>query len=394
MKATLTALALFTAAAPALANDDPFQDCKATLAARATEANLDAALIERVIASLQPVPRAIELDRQQPEFTDTFANYLARRVTQERIAEGRKLLQAHRRTLQQVSERFGVQPQYLVAFWGLETNFGRNMGNMRVLDSLGTLACDTRRPEFFTSEFLEAMRLLARGHIEPAQMIGSWAGAVGHTQFMPSTYLRYGIDGDGDGRIDLWRSIPDALHSAGNYLHQIGWQRGVRWGREVRLPKDFDYSLAGRDGFRPLDAWRKAGVTDAHGRALPAAEIEAALLVPAGHRGPAFLVYDNFRAIMRWNRSEFYALSVGLLADALAGAPGLARQPPSDLPRLKREQVVALQIALNERGHDAGEADGVLGSATRRAIQALQKELGLIADGQIDQALLTRLGIQ
>jgi membrane-bound lytic murein transglycosylase B len=206
--------------------------------------------------------------------------------------------------------------------------------------------------------------------------------------------MRYGIDGDGDGRIDLWRSIPDALLSAANYLHDIGWQRGVRWGREVKLPDDFDYSLAGRDGFRPFEEWRKAGVLDAHGRALPGAEFEAALLVPSGHRGPAFLIYDNFRTIMRWNRSENYALSVALLADAIAGAPRLVKQPPKDLPRLKREQIVALQAALSERGHDVGEHDGVLGSATRRAVQALQKELGLIADGQVDQGLLTRLGIQ
>jgi membrane-bound lytic murein transglycosylase B len=393
LKSLLPAFALLIAASSAFASDD-FDTCKTTLAARASEAGLASDLIERVLNSLQHAPRVIELDRRQPEFTDTLANYLSRRITPDRIAEGRKLLQTQRRVLQQATERFGVQPQYLIAFWGLETNYGRNLGNMSVLDSLGTLACDTRRPELFTGEFLEAMRLLARGHVEPRQMIGSWAGAMGHTQFMPSTYMRYGIDGDGDGRIDLWRSVPDALLSAGNYLQHIGWQRGVRWGREVTLPKDFDYSLAGRDGFRPLEEWRKAGVLDAQGRALPVADFEAALLVPSGHRGPAFLIYDNFRAIMRWNRSEYYALSVALLADAIAGAPGLVKQPPKDLPRLSREQIVALQVALSERGHDVGEHDGVLGSATRRAVQALQKDLGLIADGQVDQGLLTRLDIR
>jgi membrane-bound lytic murein transglycosylase B len=388
------ALLLVSTPFAALADAEQFPACKQTLAAQASAAGINQSVIERALSSAQFEPRVIDLDRRQPEFTDTFANYVANRVTSARIEEGRKLLRAHRTTFHRAAERFGIQPQYLVAFWGLETNFGGNFGNIPTLNSLTTLACDERRAAFFTTELLEALRLLERGHIEQSAMIGSWAGAMGHTQFMPSTYMKYALDGDGDGRIDLWRSVPDAMLSAANFLKGLGWKSGSRWGREVTLPKEFDYSLAGLDRPRAFAEWRSAGIKDAKGKSLPPADLEAALLVPAGHRGPAFLVYDNFRVIMRWNRSEYYALSVGLLADAIAGASGLVKAPPTDLPRLKREQVIALQAALSERGQDVGEHDGVLGSATRRAIQALQKAEGLIADGQVDEEVLMKLGVE
>lgn len=386
-------LALLLSPVDALADAEQFLTCKQELALRASAAGISQQGIERALSSLQFDQRVLDLDRRQPEFTDTLANYLSSRVTPARIAEGRKLMRTHRRILQHAADRFGVQPQYLVAFWGLETNFGSNLGKIPTLNSLSTLACDERRAEFFIAEFLEALRLLERGHIEPSAMIGSWAGAMGHTQFMPSTYMRYALDGDGDGRIDLWRSVSDAMLSAANFLDSLGWHENVRWGREVQLPKQFDYSLAGLDRPRELEEWRNAGITDANGKRLPAADIEAALLVPSGHRGPAFLVYENFRVIMRWNRSEYYALSVGLLADAIAGGSGLVKAPPADLPRLKREQVLALQEALSARGYDVGEHDGVLGPATRRAVQALQKAEGAIADGQVDGEILQKLAV-
>jgi membrane-bound lytic murein transglycosylase B len=378
----------------AFADSERFATCKQELALRASEAGISKQAIDAALSSLQFEQRVLDLDRRQPEFTDTLANYLSSRVTSARIEEGRKLMRVHRRILQRAADRFGVQPQYLLAFWGLETNFGSNLGKIPTLSSLGTLACDERRSEFFTAEFLEALRLLERGHVEQSAMIGSWAGAMGHTQFMPSTYVRYALDGDGDGRIDLWRSVPDAMLSAANFLNSLGWQRNVRWGREVKLPQQFDYSLAGLDHTRPVAEWRDAGITDAKGKQLPASDIDAALIVPSGHRGPAFLVYENFRVIMGWNRSQYYALSVGLLADAIAGAPGLMKTPPADLPRLKRDQVLALQAALSAKGHDAGEHDGVLGPATRTAVQALQKAEGMIADGQVDTELLKKLGVE
>ena len=386
--------AWFSSPLVVFADAEQFLTCKQQLSLRASEAGISKPAIDAALSSLQFEQRVLDLDRRQPEFTDTLANYLSSRVTPARIEEGRKLMHTHRRILQQAAERFGVQPQYLVAFWGLETNFGSNLGKIPTLNSLATLACDERRSEFFTAEFLEALRLLERGHIEHSAMVGSWAGAMGHTQFMPSTYMRYALDGDGNGLVDLWRSVPDAMFSAANFLNNLGWQRNVRWGREVKLPKQFDYSLAGLDRPRELADWRESGIADANGKGLPATDIEAALLVPSGHRGPAFLVYENFRVIMRWNRSEYYALSVGLLADAIAGAPGLMKTPPTDLPRLKRDQVLSLQAALSERGYDVGEHDGVLGPATRRAVQALQKAEGAIADGQVDAEMLKKLGIE
>jgi membrane-bound lytic murein transglycosylase B len=388
------AFAWFTSPLVVFADTEQFLTCKQQLAIRASEAGISKQTIDAALSSLQLEQRVLDLDRRQPEFTDSLANYLSSRLTSARIEEGRKLMRTHRRILQQAADRFGVQPQYLVAFWGLETNFGSNLGKIPTLNSLSTLACDERRSEFFTIEFLEALRLLERGHIEQSVMIGSWAGAMGHTQFMPSTYMRHALDADGDGRIDLWRSVPDALLSAASYLNSLGWQRNVRWGREVKLPRQFDYSLAGLDHARALGDWREDGITDANGKQLPMTDIEAALLVPSGHRGPAFLVYENFRVIMRWNRSEYYALSVGLLADAIAGAPGLMKAPPADLPRLKRDQVLALQQSLSERGYDVGEHDGVLGPATRRAVQALQKAEGAIADGQVDEKMLKKLGVE
>jgi membrane-bound lytic murein transglycosylase B len=388
------AFAWFSSPLVAFADAEKFLTCKQQLALRASEAGISKQTIDAAISSLEHEQRVLDLDRRQPEFTDTLANYLSSRVTPARIEEGRKLMRTHRRILQQAADRFGVQPQYLVAFWGLETNFGSNLGKIPTLNSLSTLACDERRSEFFTTEFLEALRLLERGHIEHGAMIGSWAGAMGHTQFMPSTYMRHALDGDSDGRIDLWRSVPDAMLSAANFLNSLGWQRNVRWGREVKLPKQFDYSLAGMDRPRKLEHWRDDGITDANGKRLPASDIEAALLVPSGHRGPAFLVYDNFRVIMRWNRSEYYALSVGLLADAIAGAAGLTKAPPTDLPRLKRDQVLALQAALSARGQDVGEHDGVFGPATRRAVQAWQQAEGVIADGQVDEEMLKKLGVE
>jgi membrane-bound lytic murein transglycosylase B len=287
----------------------------------------------------------------------------------------------------------GVAPQYLLAFWALESNFGGNFGGIPVLNSLATLACDERRSSYFTAELINALRILDRGDIDATGMVGSWAGAMGHTQFMPSAYLQHAVDGDGDSRIDLWGSVPDALASAGNFLQSLGWQQGVRWGREVRLPEAFPYEQAGLKRPRRLQEWRRLGITDVDGRALAQVDMEAALIIPAGHRGPAFLVYDNFRVIMRWNRSELYALSVGLLADRIAGAGGLRTPPPADAPRLHREQVLELQTKLGESGFDAGTPDGVLGPATRQAIQAFQHSRGMVADGHPDAGLLKAVGV-
>ncbi len=358
---------------PLQASDD-FQNCLGSLQERAREAGIGENVLAQVIPELSLQDRVLELDKRQPEFVQTFGAYLDARVSEERVKRGRALYERYQSFLDDLTEEYGVPGQYLVAFWGLETNFGSYLGNMPTLDSLATLACDPRRSEFFSSEFVTALRVLERETLEPGDMRGSWAGAMGHTQFMPSSYLQYAVDGDGDGKIDLWGSERDALASGANFLSQLGWEPGLRWGREVRLPEGFDYRLAGGER-RPLREWVQKGVRRADGSPLPEAEVDARLLVPAGHEGPAFLVYDNFSVIMKWNRSEFYALSVGHLADRIAGA-GTLRQPPPQQQALARDQVKAMQKSLNRRGYDAGEADGVLGPATRDARLAEGPEHG------------------
>jgi membrane-bound lytic murein transglycosylase B len=376
---------------PAIADDTEFSGCIAGLQERARDEQLPAWIVDDVLGGLEHVPRVIELDRSQPEFSQTFAQYYYGRVTRGRIRRGQRLLSEHEEFLRALTKQYGVPGRYLVAFWGLETNFGRNLGRMPVLDSLATLACDQRRQEFFTEELMHALALLQRESLSPAEMRGSWAGAMGHTQFMPSAYRNHAADGDGDGRVNLWRSERDALASGANYLANLGWQPGQRWGREVLLPEAFPYARTGLGNSQPLSVWRRLGVSFLDGRALPDVDMEAAVLVPAGHEGPAFLVYSNFNVIMQWNRSEYYALSVGLLADRLVGAGPLARPPSTAQAALSRQTVEAVQRQLNHLGFNAGEIDGVLGSMTQSALREFQASNGMIADGYPDRDTLCRL---
>jgi membrane-bound lytic murein transglycosylase B len=370
------------------AEDNDFVECIARIKSQAKAEGISDETVSKVLDKAKYIPRVIELDRRQPEFTQTFANYFTTRINDERIQRGRELFAKHRLLLNQIQQETGIPAQYLVSFWGLETNYGGYFGDWSVTDSLATLACDPRRSTFFTQELFNAMRIVDAGDISPERMIGSWAGAMGHMQFMPSTFLRYAKDIDGDGRRDLWGSIPDAMGSAANFFRQLGWNPDLDWGREVRLPPDFDYSLAGRDQMLSEAEWAKLGVTTTAGTPLAPTEQKAALLVPSGHQGPVFLVTKNFYVIMRWNRSEFYALSVGHLADRIAGATGLHRTPRTDTEKISREQVRQLQMDLFTLGIDAGEADGVMGSVTRQAISRFQKNTQRIADGHLDTSLL------
>lgn len=367
-----------------------FQQCLAGLQDQARAQGRSEETVDTLIPNLVQQTRVLELDRQQPEFMQTFGRYLAIRVTDTRIEAGREKLAANRVLLDALQQRYGVPAPVLVAFWGLETNYGGYLGATPSLDALATLACDPRRSEFFTNEFLTALALLERERLNPATMKGSWAGAMGHTQFMPSTWDRYAVDGDGDGRIDLWASEADALASGANFLSQLGWVPGLRWGREVHLPAGFDYSQAGGGARRPLPEWGELDIRQANGNPLPQADVEAKLVVPAGADGPAFLVYRNFDVIMGWNRSESYALSVGLLADRIAGRPGLNRPPPND-DALRVADVKRLQRTLSERGFDPGPADGIWGPATRRALTAFEASTGRVADGYPDADTLAAL---
>jgi membrane-bound lytic murein transglycosylase B len=379
-------VAVFAASLGQVRAETPdFGLCVAELQKVARADGISAEVVEQTLGNVSYVERVIELDRRQPEFTQTFSDYYNGRVTGERVASGRVLLQRHGELLHRVLRDTGVPPHYLIAFWGLETNFGSYFGNMSVPDSLATLACDERRSAFFTMELMAALHIIDAGDISAERMEGSWAGAMGHVQFMPSVFLRFAVDADHDGRRDLWGSIPDAMTSGGNFLKHLGWVRGLRWGREVLLPEGFDYARANRSNTQALHQWAEWGLTNAFGDPLPRLDVRASLLVPAGHRGPAFLTYQNFDVIKGWNRSEFYAIAVGRLADRIAGAGTLERPPLADESRLPIADVTALQRQLNELGFEAGEPDGVLGPATREALSRFQQANGMTADGYADQ---------
>ncbi|MFB2653811.1 MULTISPECIES: lytic murein transglycosylase [Shewanella] len=369
-----------------------FPTCVANLQERARTEGLSEATIQDTVASLQFVPKVIELDQAQPEFSQTFNNYFTKRATDWRVNEGRRLLKKHRALLDKLAQQYGVPPQYILSFWGLETNYGSYKGKMSVLDSLATLACEPRRSGYFTTELMQALKLKEKYGFDKSTMVGSWAGAMGHTQFMPSAYAKYAIDGDGDGKADLWNSTEDALTSAANFLQHLGWQRNERWGREVILPRNFSYENLGAKQAQPLSQWAAQSVVQSNGQPLPAIDMKAALYLPSGHTGPAFLGYENFNVIMRWNRSEFYAITVGHLADRINGGEPLKVAPPEQ-PRLSREQIKQLQTKLNESGFDVGKPDGVLGRNSSAGIQAFQRSKNMIADGFPSPEVFSALGI-
>ncbi|MED5387894.1 MAG: lytic murein transglycosylase [Pseudomonadota bacterium] len=378
---------------PAQALDsESFALCISKLRQAGLDAGLPAQVISQYLDDAKLNERVVELDRSQPEFTSSFADYFQRRVSEQRIEKGRKKYRDHAELLNRLTRQYGVPGHYLVAFWGLETNYGGYLGNIPTLDALATLTCEGRRGDYFQGELFNALRILQAGDVQVSQMKGSWAGAMGQTQFMPAVFLKHAQDHDGDGRRDLWGSTEDALASAAHFLQSLGWQREERWGREILLPSGFDYQLTGFGNQRPLRDWAALGLTLPDGRPLPAAEMEAAVIVPAGHQGPAFLAYQNFRVIMGWNRSESYAIAVGRLADRIAGAGPLSKAPPA-APRLNREQVTRLQQRLNEQGFDAGEEDGLMGPGTRKAIARYQQANDMVADGFPDQEVLTHAGI-
>lgn len=349
------------------------------------------ATLDRVLTGLQPIPKVMELDQRQPEFVDTFLDYLDRRVTHSRIEEGRRQLEQHRALLAEIEQRYGVPPHILVALWGLETNYGSHLGDYPVPAALATLAYDQRRSQFFREQLFAALAILEAGHITPEAMKGSWAGAMGHLQFMPSTFIAYAVDADGDGRKDLWRSLPDAFASAANYLRRLGWRNDEIWGREVRLPEGFDWELARLGLTKPVNAWSAMGVRQADGSPLPRSEPAGAIVAPQGHKGPAFLVYPNFNLIMNWNRSLSYALAMCHLADRLRGLPELRLGQAARHERVSRQQVVDLQRQLKALGFEAGEADGVIGARTRAALKAFQRSVGLPQDGYPSPEVMARV---
>jgi membrane-bound lytic murein transglycosylase B len=357
----------------------------------AVAAGVSQATIEAALSGLTPIERVLELDRRQPEFTQTFWSYLDRAVTPGRVERGRALMAEHADLLRRIRRRYNVQPDYLVAFWGLESNFGKYTGGFSVIAALATLAYDARRGAFFRAQLLDALRIIDQGHISASKMEGSWAGAMGQLQFIPSTFVNYAVDFDGDGRRNIWTDLPDVFASAANYLSSIGWRGDERWGREVRLPANFDWKLAGLKLRKPLEEWRRLGIRRADGGALPVADISGAIVAPGGHKGPAFLVYGNFDKILNWNRSLLYAIAVGHLADRIAGHGTLLATRPAKEEPLSRAQVEEMQGLLAELGFDAGEPDGVVGSQTRAALRAFQHQAEVPPDGYPTPELLASI---
>ena len=311
---------LLLSAVPGSAED--FQIWLGKLRVEAEGKGISQSVLDEALAGIQPIPRVIELDRRQPEFTLTFTQYRDRVVPQSRIKKGRVKYQENRDLLEEIGGKIGVQPRFIVALWGIETDFGRVTGGFKVIPALATLAHDGRRSAYFRKELLNALQILHEGHIAPKEMMGSWAGAMGQSQFMPSSFLAHAVDYDGDGRRDIWTTRPDVFASAANYLAKSGWRADQTWGREVKLPRDFDFALADLKVRKPIGGWQVLGVRRPDGGDLPTQQLSASIVLPEkGKMSPAYLVYNNYRTTLRWNRSTYFALAVGLLSDGI-GAGG------------------------------------------------------------------------
>ena len=373
---------------PAAASE--FTTCLNTLRAPARAVGVSDATFTQHTQGLQPDMSVIDKLNFQPEFRTAIWDYLAGLVDDQRVAEGTAMLAQHADTLARVSERYGVDPATVVAVWGVESNFGQTFGKSPLVQSLGTLSCFGRRQAYFRTELYATLRILQARHIAPERLVGSWAGAFGHTQFMPSTFERLAVDFDGDGKANLMDSTPDALASTANFLAKAGWQTGQPWGFEVKLPSGFNTSNEGRRTKRTMDDWAARGVRRVDGTALPAMG-SAGLLTPAGPQGPAFLVLRNFDAIYSYNAAESYGLAIAHLSDRLRGGGPFVTPWPTDDPGLSRAERREVQTLLIARGHDIGEVDGMLGDKSRVAIRAEQTRMGQEATGRAGQKLLKAL---
>lgn len=366
-----------------------FGACVRALRGEATARGITRQTFDSAMNGIEPDPGVIDAMGNQPEFTTPVWDYLAGLVDEQRVADGRAKLAEWAAVLADVERKFGVDPQVVAAIWGIETDYGRRMGARPVVRSLATASCFGDRQRFFRGELVEALRILQNGDVPPEHLAGSWSGAFGHTQFMPSTFQRLAVDFDGDGRRDLVGSVPDALASTANFLKRAGWASGQPWGYEVRLPAKYN-GPSGRRARQSLAQWNRLGILRTDGSALTGGGT-AALLLPAGAGGPAFIVFGNFNAIYAYNAAESYALAIALLSDRLRGAPPVQTGWPTDDPGLSRAERRELQERLAALGYDIGEADGIIGSRTRAAIEAFQAAAGLPVDGRAGARVLRAL---
>ena len=367
-----------------------FSEWQADFRAQALKAGINPLVFDNAFTGITPDMSVIKADRSQPEFSRPVWEYLDGALSPLRVRNGQRLLEQNAELLGRIEQRYGVDRQALVSVWGMESNFGSFQGNKSVIRSLATLAYEGRRPEFAQSQLIAALKIIQEGDISPEKMLGSWAGAMGQTQFIPTTYETHAVDFDGDGRRDIWNSSADALASTAHYLQSSGWKQGQPWGFEVTLPAGFDYALADGAIKKSVAEWQKLGVK-VPASAAGSEQLSAALLLPAGYRGPAFLVLDNFRAILRYNNSSSYALAVGLLSQRFNGGGTILADWPKDDRPLSRSERVELQMLLSQRNYDAGNADGIIGANTRKAIRSAQQAMGWPADGYPSHKLLESL---
>lgn len=381
-------------APPSSSTDDPaFADWLTAVREDALKAGVTAGTFDRSMRGVTPDKGVIAANESQPEFTKPVWEYLEGALSDTRVARGKALLAENDELLGRIEARYGVNRHVLVAIWGLESNFGSFQGTKSVARSLATLGYQGRRADYGRTQLIAALQIIQNGDIAPERMTGSWAGAMGQTQFIPTTYNVHAVDFDGDGRRDIWNSQADALASAAHYLGKSGWKTGASWGYEVKLPSGFDFANADMSVSRTVGDWVEAGVARMDGRPFPGGEMgeKASIFLPAGHRGPAFIVMNNFRTVLAYNASTSYSLAVNLLADRFRGRGEIAGAWPRDDRPLGRQERQDLQELLTARGFDTGGVDGIIGFNSRKALRDYQQSIGLPADGYPTPDILKRL---
>ncbi len=376
-------------------NPKSFEQWKIEFTARALKQGITQTTLDRAFVGKTRNAKVIFYDRRQPEFTSTFQQYIRGALSETRIMRAKVNYKKNIDLLVNVYNKYSVQPRFLIAFWGLETNFGTNIGNLDVIRSLATLSHDLRRSGFFEKELILALKIIQDGHAQSSNFKGSWAGAFGQTQFMPSTFASYSVDGDGDGLKNLWESKSDIFSSSANFLNKVGWNGKQSWGVRVSvLPANFNWQLSGHKTRKTLGQWEKLGIRTADGKSLLANSNYmglASLLLPAGSKGPKFLVFNNFRKILNWNRSDNYALAVGLLADEIAGKQYKSLTTASGGRALNRDDYMKIQFFLKQQGFYHNGVDGVFGSKSKNALKKYQHSEGMIADGFADEKILKHI---
>ncbi len=368
-----------------------FRSCLGAFWPAAERRGVTRAVFEANVSGLTPDLRIMDLMDAQPEFTKSFWDYLDILVNDARIENGRAVLAQHRSVFDSVERAYGVDRHVIASIWGVESNYSTQIGERSVIRSTATLACVGRRQDYFRDEFLSALEILARGDVREHHLKGSWAGAFGPTQFMPTSFKRFAVDFDGDGRRDVVDSVPDLIASTANNLKKDGWETGQTWGYEVIVPRGFNFLLADRSRVTTIREWEQAGIRRAGGKAFPRPRDRAYLLVPAGAEGPGFLMLHNFRVIMKYNPAEAYALAIGYLADRLRGGEPLMQPWPRHERVLTRSERYELQQHLARHGFDVGEPDGRLGGRTRNALRQFQSAVGQVPDGFASATVLDRL---